>query len=76
MPRVRPLTPEQSQAESVGEWLRVGIARKDMTREQLSQRTGISYSTLKRRFRDPGTLMLRELCQIEQVIGQWRGNNE
>lgn len=73
MPRVNSLT-ERSQAESVGEWLRVGIARKEMTREQLSKRTGISYSTMKRRFNDPGTLLIRELCSIEKVIGPWREN--
>lgn len=71
MPRVKSVFMD-SQNE-VRDWVRVGMAVKNLRQTDLAKMTGIPRSTLQYKIADPGKFCLLDIWKIERVIGPFRG---
>ena len=71
MPRVSPLAPDpdESRKRATAAWIVAGAALKNITIEELAERTGIAPSTLRVRIRKPGTLRNSESWLIQREVG-------
>lgn len=71
MPKVKSIF-DDSRSE-MSEWLRTGMAKKNIRQTDLAKMTGIPRSTLQYKIADPGKFCMLDIWKIERVIGPFRG---
>lgn len=70
MPAVRSLRPYDKQEREIRRWINGQLGYHGMKQSELARKTGIPNSTLYKHIKEPEYMTLRELWQIEKVLGR------